>query len=158
VFRALGIGLAASVLGMLAATDAAAQSLFGVRPGDTKATAMQVMGSGAHAIRVSGLPGKEIIERGSDIAETCRGVVTSVQQKIGTTLHDYAAGVRGEERQYGPGRTIVQNSRSPAGEYSSVVTIWKLPVGSHAISFWRMGDQEAEVQISYGMPDPCANP
>lgn len=151
-------GLAGAVgLTLIAlAAPAFGQSLFGVSLGDTEAQAFEALGATAKTGLLTGVPGKRVVWDGKRSLETCQGKVVSLQESIGTRLHDFAAASVAIEAREGPGRLRLLNDRTSSGEYSGVELTWDKPYGRLQVSYWQLGDEPPTVLRRISGPDPCS--
>jgi hypothetical protein len=141
----------------LSASGASAQSLFGVSLGDSEATALETMGGSAKSSPIRGRSGQGLIADGQRAAMVCNGKIVSVQETIGSGLHDFAGAAAVVEAREGPGQLRLLNDRTSRGEYSGVELTWAQQYGSLQVSYWQLRDGEPEVVRRLSGPNPCAD-
>lgn len=116
------------------ALPASAQSLGGFTLGQSEAQVRQT--DNRPAVPVSGKPRQSMMLASNDVWITfCSGIVISLEHRVGTTWHDYAAEVRATELQRGPAQFDTMNNRTAQGEMS-----WQHPR-------WDAGGYEYRVTI-----------
>lgn len=134
-----------------------AQSMLGVTLGETEAQAQVALGTTAKPLPITGKPGASMLFNDRGHVLLCNGRVVSVQEKVGRTLHDFAAVASDLEAKLGPGELRLTNDRGGSGEYSGVELEWPQPYGSTRVSFWQLGPQPQEVVREINAEDPCGS-
>lgn len=133
--------LAAAAIVLLSVTPAGAQELFGVRIGDTLAQAQTVMPEA----KLSSSPDRPreahlYDARRDRLVGLCDGLVFSTQEQFGSSVHDFASEAKTETMARGSGETTVRNSRTTAGEMSSISIAWPASGSTYELSLFQPAD------------------
>lgn len=89
--------------------------------------------------------GQRIIYNKYYAATMCHGRLASIQETIGSSLHDYTSTVEIETLKRGPGKSFTSHTRNADGQSSMLATVW--PAGNGA-QYEVNGYQGATGQLS----------
>lgn len=134
------LAIAAGLISLLAA-PATASDLFGVRIGDTLARAQAVLPE-AKLSSSPDRPNEALLydAKRDRLVGICNGRVYSTQEEFGSSVHDFASEAKTETLVRGDGKTIVRNSRTSAGEMSSISIGWPEGTSTYELSLFQPAD------------------
>lgn len=147
---------AVAAITLLCATPAAAQELFGVRIGDTLARAQTVM-PGAKLSSSPDRPREALLydAKRDRLVGICDGRVFSTQEEFGSSVHDFASEAKTETLARGSGETTVRNSRTTAGEMSSISIAWPEGGSTYELSLFQPADAAVQATRRYFKVRSC---
>jgi hypothetical protein len=108
------------------ASPAFAQVIPGIEIGQPKAEAIVIFG-GRGVVPITGQPGAEIATRPDGYVMFCNGKVTSIQRKVGTSLHAFTDLVGDRTREHGEPVYTTRHYRASTGEISTLDARWDYP-------------------------------
>lgn len=147
--KAVAIAIAALAL----STPAGAQSIYGLRLGDSEAKAVQYF-RGQQG-EVLGRPGASIISNERGFVSLCNGVVTGFQETIGNDLHAFTDTLKDNIALHGEPEYKPAHYRTSSGELSTFDANWYFAGYKMTIGFLWSGDSLSVTLSFYAEPYPC---
>ena len=136
------------------ALPVSAQSLGGIALGQTEAEVRRVYDQPAAPL--ADRPRLRYMRASNGVwVSFCSGIVSSVELKVGTTWHDYAAEVRQAELQRGPAQFETMNNRTGRGEMSWQHARWDSGTYEYRVSIIQTADGPLSVAQHFLSGDEC---
>lgn len=147
------LALALSLAALSISSPASAQSLFGLRLGDTEAQAVQRFGG--RTVPLTGRPGASMMSDQRGFVSLCNGVVTGLQENIGTDLHAFTDTLADNLAKYGDPIYQPTHARTASGEFSILNADWLFDGFKMTVGYLWNGEKLSVTRSYYAEPFPC---
>lgn len=134
-----------------------AQSLGGIQLGMSESSAAAATGGMVSNSPVNGFDRMIFIKGGDLRVWTCKGVVSTIEEKVGNSLYDFAIEYDQNLRSYGEPKMIIEDIRGRFGPGAYIQLNWDSGGirRSIQISSFEKNEEKIEVYRSLGRLEKC---